>query len=114
MRELLKGTDISSEILLRSVIIYLKTLYKEEIKQDRKLKLNVCIEKLEIVLDRLIDIDKKQEVSKFNKEKKCGTCLFYVRDHDKKGHTKKCKLKRDFYPKPDNEACDSWRSKGIG
>lgn len=114
MKELINETNINSEILLRSVIEYMKSDYRLESNTEKQMKLKVCIEKLEIVLERLVSKDNTSEKdSKIKtKEKHCGNCLLYVRDHNKKGHPKKCKIKRDFYPQPENNACDKWRSKG--
>ena len=116
MAEIIQKTEVKSELLLRSVIMYLKSVNKTETNAEKKLKTKVCIEKIETVLDRMVkedDTEKHTRADRGLREKKCGTCLFYVRDHNKKGHIKKCRIKRDFYPQPDNESCDSWRSKGI-
>lgn len=81
-----------------------------------KIKLKTSVEKLEIVLERLVNESNKSTKDKVERDtrKCCGTCLYYVRNHSKKGHTKGCKIKKDYYPQPENDACKKWRSKGIG
>lgn len=116
MKELIGETNIKSEILLRSVIEYLKSINELESNTEKRMKLGICIEKLDTVLGRMLDDEPELNIKVRSKEvvKQCGTCLLYVRDHSKKGHPKKCKIKRDFYPQPENNACDKWRSKGRG